>query len=60
MRKLLKAHGHTPRVMITDKLRSYYAAKRVRSRQTGKELRNLAAPQTLANNHSPFPIDSST
>ena len=28
MRKLLKAQGHTPRVMITDKLRSYDAAKR--------------------------------
>ena len=28
MRKLLKKHGHVPRVMITDKLRSYNAAKR--------------------------------
>ena len=28
MRKLLKAQGRTPRVMITDKLRSYDAAKR--------------------------------
>jgi putative transposase len=28
MRKLLKAQGHTPRVIITDKLRSYDAAKR--------------------------------
>lgn len=28
MRKLLKAQGHTPRVMITDKLRSYDAARR--------------------------------
>ena len=27
MRKLLKAQGHAPRVMITDKLRSYSAAK---------------------------------
>ncbi|MBN8631204.1 MAG: IS6 family transposase [Rhodobacterales bacterium] len=28
MRKLLKRQGHPPRVMITDKLRSYTAAKR--------------------------------
>lgn len=28
MRKLLKAQGHAPRVMITDRLRSYDAAKR--------------------------------
>ncbi|GLR60410.1 hypothetical protein GCM10007919_51390 [Rhizobium indigoferae] len=28
MRKLLKAQGRTPRVMITDKLRSYDAARR--------------------------------
>ncbi|URK86004.1 IS6 family transposase (plasmid) [Rhizobium sp. RCAM05350] len=28
MRKLLKRQGHTPRVMITDELRSYNAAKR--------------------------------
>ena len=28
MRKLLKTQGRTPRVMITDKLRSYDAAKR--------------------------------
>jgi putative transposase len=28
MRKLLKGQGHAPRVMITDKLRSYGAAKR--------------------------------
>lgn len=28
MRKLLKGQGHLPRVMITDKLRSYGAAKR--------------------------------
>lgn len=28
MRKLLKGQGHSPRVMITDKLRSYGAAKR--------------------------------
>ena len=28
MRKLLKAQGHAPRVLITDKLRSYGAAKR--------------------------------
>lgn len=28
MRKLLKAQGHAPRVMITDKLRSYDAARR--------------------------------
>jgi putative transposase len=28
MRKLLKSQGRTPRVMITDKLRSYAAAKR--------------------------------
>ena len=28
MRKLLKGQGHAPRVMITDKLRSYSAAKR--------------------------------
>ncbi len=28
MRKLLKAQGMTPRVMVTDKLRSYDAAKR--------------------------------
>ena len=28
MRKLLKGQGHAPRVMITDKLRSYDAAKR--------------------------------
>jgi putative transposase len=28
MRKLLKKQGHVPRVMITDKLRSYNAAKR--------------------------------
>lgn len=28
MRKLLKGQGRTPRVMITDKLRSYDAAKR--------------------------------
>jgi putative transposase len=28
MRKLLKAQGHSTRVMITDKLRSYDAAKR--------------------------------
>jgi putative transposase len=28
MRKLLKGQGVTPRVMITDKLRSYDAAKR--------------------------------
>ena len=28
MRKLLKQQGHAPRVMITDKLRSYGAAKR--------------------------------
>ena len=28
MRKLLKQQGHTPRLMITDKLRSYGAAKR--------------------------------
>lgn len=28
MRKLLKRQGHPPRVMITDKLRSYGAAKR--------------------------------
>lgn len=28
MRKLLKAQGRSPRVMITDKLRSYDAAKR--------------------------------
>lgn len=28
MRKLLKGHGHAPRVMITDELRSYGAAKR--------------------------------
>jgi len=28
MRKLLKGQGSTPRVMITDKLRSYDAAKR--------------------------------
>ena len=26
--------------------------------QTGKELQNLAAPKTLANNHSPFPINA--
>ncbi|CAD7025884.1 DDE domain-containing protein [Pseudorhizobium halotolerans] len=28
MRKLLKGQGHVPRVMVTDKLRSYGAAKR--------------------------------
>jgi putative transposase len=28
MRKLLKGHGRAPRVMVTDKLRSHYAAKR--------------------------------
>jgi putative transposase len=28
MRKLLKGQGRAPRVMITDKLRSYDAAKR--------------------------------
>ena len=28
MRKLLKSQGFTPRVMVTDKLRSYSAAKR--------------------------------
>lgn len=28
MRKLLKGHGRAPRVMVTDKLRSYDAAKR--------------------------------
>ena len=28
------------------------------TRQTGKELQNLAAPKPLANNHSPFPINS--
>jgi transposase-like protein len=28
MRKLLKSQGRAPRVMITDKLRSYVAAKR--------------------------------
>jgi putative transposase len=28
MRKLLKARGRAPHVMITDKLRSYDAAKR--------------------------------
>jgi putative transposase len=28
MRKLLKEHGHVPRVIVTDKLRSYAAAKR--------------------------------
>src|SRR4029434_3599075 len=28
-RKLLRANGHKPRVIITDKLRSYGAAKRV-------------------------------
>lgn len=28
MRKLMKAQGHSPRVLITDKLRSYGAAKR--------------------------------
>lgn len=28
MRKLLKRQGHSPRVLITDKLRSYPAAKR--------------------------------
>ena len=28
MRKLMKGQGHSPRVMITDKLRSYGAAKR--------------------------------
>jgi putative transposase len=28
MRKLLKQQGHAPRVMISDKLRSYGAAKR--------------------------------
>jgi putative transposase len=28
MKKLLKGQGHSPRVMITDKLRSYGAAKR--------------------------------
>jgi putative transposase len=29
LRKLLKKHGKAPRVMITDKLASYAAAKRV-------------------------------
>lgn len=28
MRKLLKGHSRAPRVVITDKLRSYNAAKR--------------------------------
>ena len=37
MRKLLKKHGRAPRVLITDKLRSYAAAKkgcRIRSAST--------------------------
>jgi transposase-like protein len=59
LRKLLKKQGMVPRVMITDKLASYGAAKReimpgVEERK--KSLRGLAAERTLSCNliHYPF------
>ncbi|CDZ64626.1 IS6 family transposase [Neorhizobium galegae] len=53
MRKLLKGQGRTPRVMITDKLRSYDAAKREImpsvEHRSHKGLNNRAK-----NSHQPF------
>lgn len=52
MRKLLKAQSHTPRVIITDKLRSYDAAKA--KIMPGVEHRSHKGLNNLAeNSHQP-------
>jgi putative transposase len=42
LRKLLKKQGRAPRVMMTDKLKSYGAAKRALSQQQGQHAETLS------------------